>query len=905
MQLHAPRPATEEDRLRSVAALEMSKGIILLRRTGKTSVQDAARSFRSALEIWRPDVDIQESALTGYWLGQTLGKLGDQLKARNAYGEAQRSFHSSRDQAAEAVVTEHIAETYTSTGELQKAIEIYRLALAGLRQSGNSACEAEALCNLAFTEKRLGNIQEALEAYDQSLEPMSKFGRRSDRILLLYNIGQLYSDMGDSRKALQYFEQALKLGAETPDEEAAMAWALGGAGIARLNLNEIPEGIQNLHEAISLSRRSRDQKILMMNLLRLGVAEIKAGRMPEARAHLGETLRTAEKLGDKRFQVLTAANWAHLKDLENDPMGAVELFDRALTLLSTGDLRTQSLILYGRSQAERHLGRLAEALSDVGRSTEILESLRTKTLSDELRASFSPTLREHYELGVELLLTLDQRQPAAGFKAKAFEMSERAHGRAVLDELAEAQAGIRAGVSQSLLTDEQDLREKIQLEETVRQFMRMENPSSENKARLVALDQEMAELVLRRDRVEAEIRGKSPQYAALSQPQALPVKEIQQTLLDRDSLLVSYFLGEPKSSLWLVDQVGIKSYDLPSRAVIERAARDLQRKLSDGNRRGAKEEIARAAKLLGAKILGPIATELKGQRLLIVPDGSLQEIPFSILPVTSQAKERTLIDDHEIIMLPSATAISFLRRGRVGRLSPPRTVALFADPVFQRDDSRVHRPRTARGKDDGETQRISSEPHLGELPRLRSSRQEALAIAALVPPERRLVALDFDANLEKALSPELSQYRILHFATHGRLDEHPELSGIVLSRVDEQGRARNGFLHALDIYNLHLPADLVVLSACQTALDDDSRGEGVGRLTRGFLYAGAKSVVVSLWSVGDRPTAVLMARFYEGMLRRGRKPATALREAQLAVRRLPGWEAPYYWAGFVLQGDWQ
>jgi CHAT domain-containing protein len=904
LQLHPPRSATGEDKLRAEAALAVSRGTLFLRRTDPASLHAAAQAFRSALELRRLEPYSQEIALTEYWLGRTLGKLNDHTKAREAYREAQRGFRSAGDGAAAAVVIERIAETYTNARELQAAVEVYNLALNELRRAGNHACEAEALSNLAVTEKQLGNIQAAAEAYSQALPLMRELGRRSDQITLLYNIGQLDSDLGDYQRAFQYFEQAIQIPAETPEARAAVAWALSAAGLARMNLNDLPGALQDLRSAIRLARRDGDQEALMMNLLRIGTVELKTGHTPEARGHFEEALSTAKKLANTRYQGNAAANLARVKDLEGDPAGAVKLYDQALTL-NTGDIRAQALIHYGSAQAERRLGRLQEALSQIDRSIDIVESFRTKTLSDELRTSSFATLRERYELAIDLLMDLDQRQPDGGFKARAFEMSERARGRAVLEGLAETQAGIRTGVSQRLLEDEENLREKIQLKETERQLQRMNRQRPTGEARLAALDKDMAELMIRRDWVEAEIRASNPRYADLVRPQTRTLKEIQQDLLDKSSLLVSYFLGEPRSFVWLVDQTGIQSYPLPGRSKIERVARVLQTNLAAGRRREARVEVTRAARLLGTMILGPIAAQLKGQRLLIIPDGALQEIPFSILTLARpQQTPRALIENHEIVELPSsASAMSFLRRGRAGRRPPARTVALFGDPVFRSDDKRIHRsaPDPASAQEPGQT---FLEPRLADLPRLISSRKEVQKIADLVPPGKRLVALDFDANLKKVLSPEMSQYRILHFATHARLDEHPELSGIVLSQVDEQGRTRDGFLHALDIYNLNLPADLVVLSACQTALGG-SRGDGVGSLTRAFLYAGAKGVVVSLWSVSDQATADLMAHFYEGMLRRGLKPAAALREAQLEVRKLPGREAPYYWAGFVLQGDWE
>jgi CHAT domain-containing protein len=194
----------------------------------------------------------------------------------------------------------------------------------------------------------------------------------------------------------------------------------------------------------------------------------------------------------------------------------------------------------------------------------------------------------------------------------------------------------------------------------------------------------------------------------------------------------------------------------------------------------------------------------------------------------------------------------------------------------------------------------------GNLSRLPSSREEAEAILAAAPEGQAFTATDFKANKAILESPEMSQHGILHFATHAVLNsEHPELSGIVLSLVDEQGRAQDGFLRLHDIYNLNLPAELVVLSACQTALGKEVKGEGLLGLTRGFMYSGAKRVMASLWKVDDGATAEFMREFYQGIFKRGLKPAAALRAAQIEMRKKRQWRFPYYWAAFVLQGEYR
>jgi CHAT domain-containing protein len=337
--------------------------------------------------------------------------------------------------------------------------------------------------------------------------------------------------------------------------------------------------------------------------------------------------------------------------------------------------------------------------------------------------------------------------------------------------------------------------------------------------------------------------------------------------------------------------------------------------------------------------LGPVAPQLKTKRLLIVSDGALEYIPFALLPepaasqtdraLRSSRQSPPLVAGHEVISLPSASVLAVLRRQMTGRRAAPKAVAVLADPVFAADDARVGaaqmqaRGGTRRGSHelDGKDETMhagSSDPltrsiadvalSTGKLylPRLRFTRQEAEAIMAVTPPEEGMEALDFRASRATATSPEIAQYRMVHFATHGLLDStHPELSGLVFSLVDEQGEPQKGFLDLADIYNLNLPADLVVLSACETGLGREVQGEGLVGLTRGFMHAGASRVVASSWKVDDVATAELMGRFYRAMEKEGMRPAAALRQAQLEMWKQKDWRAPYYWAAFQMQGEWK
>jgi CHAT domain-containing protein len=282
-------------------------------------------------------------------------------------------------------------------------------------------------------------------------------------------------------------------------------------------------------------------------------------------------------------------------------------------------------------------------------------------------------------------------------------------------------------------------------------------------------------------------------------------------------------------------------------------------------------------------LVAPAASIIQDKRLLIVGEGVLLYLPFAALPEPPvSTKGVPLGVNHEIILTPSASVVAVLRDGMAGRKPAEKALAVLADPVFSSDDARISSPKTASGTP--------------EFTRLRFSRGEAEEIVRWAPAGETLKALDFDASRDTVMRPELAQYRVVHFATHSLLDnQHPELSGVVLSLFDRSGRPQNGILRLYDIYNLRLGADLVVLSACQTALGGEIKGEGLIGLTRGFLYAGAPRVVATLWEIDDRTTAELMKHFYQSMLARGERPAAALRAAQVAMWKTKGWDAPYYW----------
>ncbi|MCG8458907.1 MAG: CHAT domain-containing protein, partial [Holophagales bacterium] len=423
--------------------------------------------------------------------------------------------------------------------------------------------------------------------------------------------------------------------------------------------------------------------------------------------------------------------------------------------------------------------------------------------------------------------------------------------------------------------------------------------------------------------VRAELRRHHPRIAAAAEPPPLDADGLRR-LLDPETTLVQILLGEARSFLWWVTASTIEVHELPPRVQLEALAEEAHR----GLRRvaGAGVERRRSLRSLGRLLLGPFADRLADlpadprdgvRRLAVVADGALHLVPFAALEVPGAGEP--LVARREVVRLSSASALATLRRGGNAGASGGETVAVLADPIFGPDDPRLDpgaRDRTAEEgsessarsaiRDSGGRVSGAAGAALEALPRLPQTRGEAEAIARLLPPERRFLALGAEASRALVVDGSLRPFSILHFASHGFVDPRvPELSGLVLSRFDAEGREIDGFLGLHDVAHLELEAGLVVLSGCRTALGKAVGGEGWIGLGRGFHYAGVPRVVSSLWQVRDQAAAHLMAHFYRALLEEGRAPAAALRTAQLALREERRFRDPYYWAAFVLEGDWR
>src|SRR5262245_56067055 len=888
-------------------------------------MQKALEKYNEALPIKRTIGDRRGEAHTLSNIGFVYRSLGDMRKALEKYNEALPIKRAIGDRRGEATTLNNIGLVYWSLGDMRKALEKYNEALPIQRAMGDRSGEALILSSIGLVYVELGEMQKALEKYNEALPILQAIGNRSAEATTLSNIGVVYWSLGDMQKALEKFNEALPLSRSTGDPSGE-ATRLVNIGAVYKALGEMQKALEKYNEALPIFQAIGNRSGEAVTLTHIGSVYRLLGEMQKALEKFSEALPIHQATGDRSWEANTLNNIGLVYDSLGEIQKALEKYNDTLLLRrDVGDRNGEAVTLLGIARVEQKRGNLTKARQTIEQAIGIIESLRTNITGQEFRASYFANRHEFFETYIDVLMQMHKQNPAAAFDAVALAVSERARARSLLELLKEARADIRQGVDSSLLERERSLQQRLNAKAAA-QVSLLNRKHTPEQADAAA--KEIAAITDEYEEIQAKIRARSPRYAALTQPQPLGLTEIQQQALDEDTFLLEYALGEKRSYLWLVSQRSIDSYELPPRAEVEAATRRVYELFTARPKRGTPPDpqfIAQASTLSGM-LLGPVAPQLGGKRLVVVAPGALSYLPFAALPAPEDKKRpagdyEPLIAKHEVVSIPSASVLSIIRRETAGRQQAAKSIAVLADPVFEASDPRLAEAKN--GNSSGVTPAgPASDAELSELTRairtmnfsdaragftrLAFSRQEAESINALTPGGTGLKATDFSASRALAMSQQLSQYRILHFATHGLLNsERPELSGLVFSLIDQEGKPQDGFLRLHEIYNLQLNADLIVLSACETGLGKEIKGEGLIGLTRGFMYSGAPRVVASLWTVDDLASAELMKLFYQRMLKDGLPAGAALQAAQLELSRQKRWASPYFWAGFVLHGEWK
>jgi CHAT domain-containing protein len=856
------------------------------------SFQRAKVQYLAAADAALAVGDAGLAAESLYQAARVTDNLGDFLGAIALQRRAFDLFRGAGRRDREGRVLNRLGDLSRKIGEVNEAETFFEGALPLAREVGDPVNIADVLNNSGLLMLSVGRVEEAIEQLQAAVPLAQEVNSANVEGALTLNIADGYAKLGMYDKAIEMYRRGGEIvrRLNIPRRSARSLTALAAAQFEVGNRAAAEEAIAS---ALDYYEKTDDRTGRAETLGLLGQMHYASGELDRAAELFARARPILHEAKSRLNESRVLATWAAMDVDRGRIDDGLAKADEALALgRLIADPEAEQRALYIRARALQKKGRIDDAIGSIAQVVRGVETMRGALKRTELRTSYLTTVRSYFDLYIDLL-------QQNGSTAAAFETSERARARTLLDGLAESASKIQKGVDRRLLARQRAVQAELNAKEIYRAQIALRE--GEKSASALAVARDIDRLLEQWQDIRAKIRGASPSYWELQTPEPVTVALVQTALLDDDSALVEYHVGADRGYAWVIDRRSITVHDLPGSAGIDDVARKYHELLSretDAVPVAEREKIDREIGAVGARLAAiawkPIDARVRGKRLLIVADGVLQYVPFAALPASTG---EPLIVSHEIVYLPSASVLASIRQ-HSRPLPAKAAAAVFADPVFSKNDTRfgarrdAAAPAKARAADDG------------LYGRLRFSRDEAEAINAVSPGS--FAALDFTAAKQTLAARDLRKYSILHFATHGSLNSaHPELSGLVLSLVDTTGKPVDGFLRLHEIYNLDLEADLVVLSACRTALGKEVHGEGLIGLTRGFMYAGASRVVSSIWNVDDRASAQLMSRFYDAMLTRRLSPAKALREAQIALLRQPRWSNPHYWAAFGLQGEWK
>lgn len=853
----------------------------LLRGAGRAAqeahrMEDAGRFFRQAVEVALAtgDQDVIGSALNNE--ARLLHSLGQSHAAIEKATHAANAKHAAGDIDGEVTVRLNLATILFNHGDRSSALAQYERTEVLAREAAveDLGTHLHLALNAAILYRAAGEVEHALTSLTQALDRMRSTGDENGEMLTQLHLGALLNQLGNYAEARALLLRAAKLAESgTDDDRAAVAIQLGWA---ELGEGEVTAALERLLRALDQTVLRADLEIRLLHAA--GTAEIAAGKNDAARRRLSRALELAETASLRG----TAADlhWAlgslHL-DAGDLDAAASALGQSAAIAAEIADplRRAAAASLLARVAAGR--GDPAAALQQALAAIALREEVRSRIVAPSLRATFLARWRGDFDLAIDMLLRLSRSQGDDDHLRQAFRLSEAAHARTLSELLAEARIDVRRGIAPELLTAERNAARRLSLVQSELTDALVRSAEGE---RIAGLENDRWHAQRELEAVENDIRRRHLPYADIHQPRPLGVEEVQAWLAEGTALL-EYALGERSSVLFVVTRENFHALHLPAADEIRRRV-SVVRDLLVGSplfRGRLADEIAELTRLL----LAPAAEHLtKIDHLLVVPDRYLFYLPFEVLgdPADPVAAPGGLLRRWTVTYLPSAAVLAHLLENRSAQWE--REILLLADPP----------PLTGIAV---ETHSAGSDlvPTGGLVP-LPGARREAESIAALFPRGADLFLGDAARESLLKASGAVSPARRLHIAAHGHISEEDPTASYVLLAADED---EDGLLQIHEVFNLDLASELVVLSGCETAaLGHRIEGEGLLGLARGFLYAGARQLIVSLWPVSDTATADLMVDLYRHIIA-GLTPAEALRRAKLTA--LGEGAAPEVWAAFV------
>lgn len=780
-----------------------------------------------------------------------------------------------------------------------RAASLMGEAEAYFHQTGDLRAGLQATGQIAHAIDLNGGLTSALVKLLE-LEPMTKSaGNLIVYGVLTENIGDVYIRLGKPRFASVYYKLSERAYA-TAHFRRGLMYIYGSLCETALSSKQILSGVTACKASLSLARETQESVFIGNAEYELGLADRKAGRLRQAYRDFSAAandshIRNAQ-FNESRERIQLGEV---LKDLGQTSEALVQFQDAELLAQDVPDPSSLLEAQYSLANWYEQNGEYEKANAELKPAIKKLEAARLSVSESTLQASYFAAKRKCYELAVDLQMQGFKRDPTGMGDALALELSERSRARGLLDAL---NARFATGERESGLAESKLMKSNLAVDHAFEHRLKLLVKGGTRRD-LEVSSEELTKALATLELAEENVNSATDQ--ALKPAATMTAAQIEQASSGSQATFFEYVLGEERSYLWVISGGGRKSYVLPSRRQLEEMVTEW-RKLASSNRSvlgdtGA--ELRQLSARISCALLDDRIEASMGQ-IVIVPDGILALLPFVALPENgcSRTPGEPLLVHHEITLTPSLS-VFFSRKPATESQRFQGEVAVIADPVFDAAD-----PRAVALKIKAHNARSQTE--LGtetgtELPRLINTGYEARAIREVVRQvagdDQVFLAQGFDAKVETILGPEMRGYRVWHLATHGVFDESiPEFSGLVFTLLQRDGNSRFGFLKAHDIARLNVPAELVVLSACDSAAGENVNGEGVMGLSYAFLHAGAKQVIATLWSVDDARSRELMVVFYRELMRNGRNAAEALRQSQMKLMRKPATSAPYYWAGFTL-----
>ena len=908
-----------------------NESLNLLKESPSTQVEVDNLNGLAAAYMLQQDQSLVEPTLNraialsepGYTAGKaealvTLSRRYNYDDHARALGTAQNAltlWKTTGDKKGIARAYEQVGTCYLAQNMLGEATQSLEQAVPLWQELNDSPAQAGALIRLGIIELRKAEWQSSISRFvqaqgliDEAAEP-AKMGHIACGMAEVYNEYNLPADgLIHYQRALTYYQQT---------QDSHLIWyATWGLGWTYYLLHQYPEALNYLEQSLT-KVNSKDGPEAALSREYIAMVRLETGEYPAAL----QDLQFALEVYQRAFNPMEAARVQGLIGQVFEQQGqfarargsylkAVDVFHKL------SDQVNEASVYYALGRMELKREKYAEAENYLTRSIQMTERMHRIPTSRDLSVAFFGSVHDRYQAYIECLMGKHKSDPTRAFEITAFETSEAARARSLAEFLRASYNDFAPGVDPALAQREKSLRQSIWQKAEYRSQLlsSKETPSGLNELKSVNAD--LSQLEAEYSQLIDTINQRYPAFKQITQPTAWDLRRIQTEIVkDDQTLLLEYSIGATKSYVWAVSHDKIMTYQLPGEPTITEAARKVSSLLALPPMSGNNDNLTQAIQELSRIILSPVAAELNKRVVIVVADGALNYIPFQVLQMPSE--NEPLVAKHEIVNAPSASILGDLRDERERRSTPTNLLAAFGDPVFY-STATAHNAE----KPDGEitaalTRSIPWRSTLRDIDLNRDSFDPSV-ITPLFYAARELTNLrdmaggqslvlgQFAATRERLLNTDFSQYAILHLATHGFLDpKRPEYSGLLLSTVNNQGKQIDGFVGLQDIYQLRAPVLMVVLSACQTALGKDVRGEGLVGITRGFMHAGASSVVASLWNVDDGATAELMKRFYSNLLQHGMSSAEALRAAQNSIRQEPEWQSPYYWGAFTIQGEYQ